>query len=114
MNPFNSMAVKYTGQESPFRERIYGSGLVFRPNETQWVIQPIAEKLLRHTDTFQPGTAVDANPWGAGGGGSADGAFLVANNLNEIAADPSAQTQAQTNLGLGTADPLSYYILAKA
>lgn len=109
MNPFNSMAVKYTGQESPFRERIYGSGLVFRPNETQWVIQPIAEKLLRHTDTFQPGTAVDANPWGAGGGGSADGAFLVANNLNEIAADPPAQAQALANLGIATVDGGTFF-----
>ena len=56
---------------------------------------------------------------GAGGGGppgSVDpsGAFLVANRFSEIAASPAAQTAAQTNLGLGTSDPLAYYILAKA
>ena len=56
---------------------------------------------------------------GGGGGGvpgevDPSGALLVANRLSEYAANPAAQTQAQTNLGLGISDPLAYYILAKA
>ena len=50
-------------------------------------------------------------PPGAGGVGGA--ALLTSNRLSEFAADPAAQEDAQTNLGLG-ADPLAYYILAKA
>ena len=46
--------------------------------------------------------------------GNADGAFLVDNRLSELASDPTAQAEAQANLGLGTTDPLAYYILAKA
>lgn len=49
-----------------------------------------------------------------GTGASAAGALLTANCLSELAADPAAQEAAQANLGLGAADPLSYYILAKA
>ena len=45
---------------------------------------------------------------------AAGGAFAIANNLSELAADPAAQEAAQTNLGLGAADPLAHYILAKA
>ena len=62
---------------------------------------------------------VGAGGGAAGGGGTPgsvdpSGAFLVANRFSEIAASPAAQTAAQTNLGLGSTDPLAYYILAKA
>ena len=50
-------------------------------------------------------------PPGIGGVGGA--ALLTSNRLSEFAADPAAQEDAQANLGLG-ADPLAYYILAKA
>lgn len=46
--------------------------------------------------------------------GDAGGALLVTNRLSEFAADPTAQADAQSNLGLGAVDPLAYYILAKA
>ena len=46
--------------------------------------------------------------------GDAGGALLVTNRLSELATDPAAQADAQTNLGLGAVDPLAYYILAKA
>ncbi|WP_027996485.1 hypothetical protein [Simplicispira psychrophila] len=46
--------------------------------------------------------------------GDAGGALLTTNRLSEFAADPAAQADAQTNLGLGTVDPLAYYILAKS
>ena len=42
------------------------------------------------------------------------GALLEANRLSEFASDPQAQRDAQNNLGLGIADPLAYYILAKS
>lgn len=51
---------------------------------------------------------------GDGGGVVPSGAFLVANRFSEISASPAAQAAAQTNLGLGSTDPLAYYILAKA
>ena len=50
----------------------------------------------------------------AGPPGHAGGALLVTNRLSELATDPAAQADAQANLGLGTSDPLAYYILAKA
>lgn len=43
-----------------------------------------------------------------------DGALLIDNRLNEFAGDTAAQEQAQANLGLGVADLLAYYILAKS
>lgn len=46
--------------------------------------------------------------------GDVAGALLVSNRLSELSTDPQAQVAAQANLGLGTVDPLAYYILAKA
>ena len=46
--------------------------------------------------------------------GSAAGALLVDNRLSELASDPTAQAEAQANLGLGATDPLAYHIFAKA
>ncbi len=45
---------------------------------------------------------------------SAVGALMAANKLSEFATDPTVQEEAQQHLGLGIADPLAYYILAKA
>ena len=59
-----------------------------------------------------PGPPGPAGP--PGPVGDAGGALLVNNRLAELSTDPAAQTEAQTNLGLGTVDPLAYYILAKA
>lgn len=42
------------------------------------------------------------------------GALMAANKLSEFATDPTVQEEAQQHLGLGIADPLAYYILAKA
>lgn len=53
-------------------------------------------------------------PGPALGGPDGKPVFVVENRLSEIATDPAAQAAAQQNLGLGTADPLAYYILAKA
>ena len=53
-------------------------------------------------------------PGPPGKDGDGSGALLIDNRLNEFAGNTAAQEQAQTNLGLGVADPLAYYILAKA
>ena len=45
--------------------------------------------------------------------GDPSGALLVGNRLSEFDT-PAAREQAQANLGLGVADLLAYYILAKA
>ena len=53
-------------------------------------------------------------PGPPGKNGDGSGALLIDNRLSEFAGDTAAQEQAQANLGLGVADPLAYYILAKA
>ena len=54
------------------------------------------------------------SPGPPGKNGDGSGALLIDNRLNEFAGDTAAQEQAQANLGLGVADPLAYYILAKS
>ena len=53
-------------------------------------------------------------PGPPGKNGDGSGALLIDNRLAEFAGDTAAQAQAQANLGLGVADPLAYYILAKS
>ena len=53
-------------------------------------------------------------PGPPGKNGDGSGALLIDNRLNEFAGNAAAQEQAQANLGLGVADPLAYYILAKS
>ena len=53
-------------------------------------------------------------PGPPGKNGDGSGALLIDNRLNEFAGNAVAQEQAQANLGLGVADPLAYYILAKS
>ena len=58
-------------------------------------------------------TTASPPTWKQVGGGTA-GALLLSNAFSEFAGDPAAQEAAQTNLGLGAADPLAHYILAKS
>ena len=53
-------------------------------------------------------------PGPPGKNGDGSGALLIDNRLNEFACYYAAHEQAQANLGLGVADPLAYYILAKS
>ena len=59
-------------------------------------------------------SAVQGPPGPPGKNGDGSGALLIDNRLNEFAGNAAAQEQAQANLGLGVADPLAYYILAKS
>lgn len=43
-----------------------------------------------------------------------DARLMATNCLSELATDLATQEAAQANLGLGAADPLAHYILAKA
>ena len=58
--------------------------------------------------------AVQGVPGPPGKNSDGSGALLIDNRLNEFAGNTAAQEQAQANLGLGVADPLAYYILAKS
>ena len=57
---------------------------------------------------------VQGVPGPPGKNGDGSGALLIDNRLNEFAGDTAAQVQALAKLGLGVADPLAYYILAKS
>lgn len=46
-------AVKYTGRETPFIDRNYGSDLSFEPGQVRPIPHDLAEKLLRHADVFE-------------------------------------------------------------
>ena len=58
-------------------------------------------------------SAMQGPPGPPGKNGDDSGALLVGNRLSEFDT-PAAREQAQANLGLGVADPLAYYTLAKA
>ena len=65
-------------------------------------------------DQVVVGVAVQGVPGPPGKNGDGSGALLIDNRLSEFAGDANAQEQAQANLGMGVADPLAYYILAKS
>ena len=78
-------------------------------------ILAVAEEVTQILAVAEQGPAGPPGPQGPPGPiGDAGGALLVTNRLSELAADPTAQADAQSNLGLGAVDPLAYYILAKA
>ena len=78
------------------------------------VVHPAGQEQVIVESAMQgpPGPPGPTGPTGPVG--DAGGALLVNNRLNEFAGDTAAQEQAQANLGLGVADPLAYYILAKS
>lgn len=48
--------VKYTGRETPFIDRLYGSSLPFDPGQTRVITDlDLVAKLLRHSDVFERG-----------------------------------------------------------
>lgn len=72
------------------------------------LIEPVQELvLLSEAQQGPPG------PPGLDGNVAA-GALLERNRLSEFKGNPTAQMDAQSNLGLGMQDPLAYYILAKS
>lgn len=54
------VAVTYTGNDNPFKDRIYRSGLTFTPGQTRLVPATLAQRFLRHSDVFKEGAAGEA------------------------------------------------------
>ena len=50
----HGVSVIYTGKETPFVDRLYGSGLTFDPLQVRSLPGELAQRLLRHSDVFQP------------------------------------------------------------
>ena len=98
----------------------HGTTLVTTPTSTVLVTQPAAHTAVvvaeqpQHVVVTRGIPGPKGPPGPPGPIGDAGGALLVTNRLSEFAADPTAQADAQSNLGLGAVDPLAYYILAKA
>jgi 5'-3' exonuclease len=54
------VAVTYTGTDTPFKDRIYRSGLTFAPGQTRLVPATLAQRFLRHSDVFKEGAVGEA------------------------------------------------------
>lgn len=87
--------------------------LIDHDTETDVLVERVADVVLEQSEPEEiiVTESVQGPP---GPPGDPSGALLAVNRLSELASDPTAQFEAQQNLGLGTVDPLAYYILAKA
>jgi len=46
-------AVRYTGRRVQFADRLYGTNLVWEPNQVRTLPPHVADKFLRHPDVFE-------------------------------------------------------------
>ena len=60
MTKSNDVAVTYTGNDDPYKDRIYRSGLTFTPGQTRMLPAPLAARFLRHSDVFKQACADEA------------------------------------------------------
>ena len=91
-----------------------GTTLVTTPASTVLVTPPATHTAVVVAEEPRHVIVTRGIPGPPGKNGDGSGALLVGNRLNEFAGNAAAQEQAQANLGLGVADPLAYYILAKS
>ena len=91
-----------------------GTTLVTAPASTVLVTPPATHTAVVVAEKPRHVIVTRGIPGPPGKDGDGSGALLVGNRLNEFAGNAVAQEQAQANLGLGVADPLAYYILAKS
>lgn len=91
-----------------------GTTLVTAPASTVLVTPPATHTAVVVAEKPRHVIVTRGIPGPPGKNGDGSGALLIDNRLNEFAGNSAAQEQAQTNLGLGVADPLAYYILAKS
>ena len=91
-----------------------GTTLVTAPASTVLVTPPTTHTAVVVAEEPVHVVVTRGIPGPPGKNGDGSGALLIDNRLNEFAGDTAAQEQAQANLGLGVADPLAYYILAKS
>ena len=91
-----------------------GTTLVTAPTSTVLVTPPATHTAVVVAEKPRHVVVTRGIPGPPGKDGDDSGALLIGNRLNEFAGNTAAQAQAQANLGLGVADPLAYYILAKS
>ena len=91
-----------------------GTTLVTTPASTVLVTPPAVHAAVVVAEKPRHVVVTRGIPGPPGKNGDGSGALLIDNRLNEFAGNTAAQVQAQANLGLGVADPLAYYILAKS
>ena len=91
-----------------------GTTLVTTPASTVLVTPPATHTAVVVAEKPRHVIVTRGIPGPPGKNGDGSGALLIDNRLNEFAGNAAAQEQAQANLGLGVADPLAYYILAKS
>ena len=91
-----------------------GTTLVTAPASTVLVTPPATHTAVVVAEKPRHVIVTRGIPGPPGKDGDGSGALLIDNRLNEFAGNAVAQEQAQANLGLGVADPLAYYILAKS
>ena len=60
MSQTQEVAVTYIGNDDPFKDRLYRSGLTFARGETRLVPEPLAARFLQHTDVFKGANSVEA------------------------------------------------------
>ena len=91
-----------------------GTTLVTAPASTVLVTPPATHTAVVVAEKPRHVIVTRGIPGPPGKNGDGSGALMIDNRLNEFAGNAAAQEQAQANLGLGVADPLAYYILAKS
>ena len=91
-----------------------GTTLVTTPASTVLVTPPATHTAVVVAEKPRHVVVTRGIPGPPGKNGDGSGALLIDNRLSEFAGNSAAQEQAQINLGLGVADPLAYYILAKS
>ena len=93
--PLTLTAVQYIGDQNPFVERNYRTGLTFTPLQTRMLPTAIANRLLRHQDAFKPGQPAEQSEAAVGKLSADDTAaqLTVADAKNK--AEATALTQLQ-------------------
>ena len=91
-----------------------GTTLVTAPASTVLVTPPATHTAVVVAEKPRHVVVTRGIPGPPGKNGDGSGALLIDNRLSEFVGNSAAQEQAQANLGLGVADPLAYYILAKS
>ncbi|WP_202758263.1 hypothetical protein [Delftia acidovorans] len=92
MTVAQTQAVTYTGNDTPFIDRIYRSRLTFDPGQTRVVPIALAARFLRHSDIFQPGkSSEELAAEAASAQAAADAAQLLADEQERMKAEARAE-----------------------
>ena len=89
-----TVRVTYTGQERPFVERNYQSGLTFERGQSRAVPEALAAQLLRHADVFELATGPEPKAKKAASDDTAEQLALAAKEQEAQAALQSERQNA--------------------